>query len=56
MVQFLSHGDKCEMFFWISVNMSILEYEHIHLCTIQDIKIFGLLLSTFQNPEQTKSC
>lgn len=35
---------------------SVLEYESIHLHTIQDMKNFSLQLSTFQNPEQTKKC
>lgn len=33
----------------------VLEYEYIHLCTIQDTKSFNQLLSTFENPEQIKS-
>lgn len=41
--------------FFISVNMSVLENEYIQLCTIQDMKSFSMLLSTFQNTEQIKS-
>lgn len=35
--------------------LSVLEYEYIHLCTIQDMESFNQLLSTFQNSEKIKS-
>lgn len=35
--------------------LSVLEYEYIHLCTIQDMESFNQLLSTFQNSEQIKN-
>lgn len=41
--------------FFISVNTLVLEYEYTHLCTIQDKKIFILLLYIFQNHDKIKA-